>query len=83
MARRLVTVDDILAGHVTLDLKCLDRMYLNGYLPTVQVPGQVVQFLARRGFPIPSPAVWRRWAPGFVRRCAPSPTPTMYELGGS
>lgn len=26
MATRLVTVNDILAGHVTLDLKCLDRI---------------------------------------------------------
>jgi hypothetical protein len=65
MATRLVTVNDILAGHVTLDLKCLDRIYLNGYLPTVQVPGQVVQFLARRGFPIPSPAVVEKMGTRF------------------
>ena len=65
MATRLVTVDDILAGHVTLDVKCLDRVYLNGYLPTVQVPGQVVQFLARRGFPIPSPAVVEKMGSRF------------------
>src|SRR5664279_4621193 len=57
MAKRLITVNDILAGHVSLDVACLDRIYLNGYLPTVQVPGQVVQFLQHRGFPIPSPAV--------------------------
>src|SRR5664280_2188534 len=56
MATRLITVNDILARHVSLDVACLDRIYLNGYLPTVQVPGQVVQFLQHRGFPIPSPA---------------------------
>ena len=44
MAKRLITVNDILAWHVSLDVACLDRIYLNGYLPTVQVPGQVVQF---------------------------------------
>jgi hypothetical protein len=65
MAARLVTVNDILAGHVGLDLRCLDRIYLNGYLPTVQVPGQVVQFLARRGFPIPSPAVVEKMGTRF------------------
>lgn len=65
MATRLVTVNDILAGHVTLDVSCLDRIYLNGYLPTVQVPGQVVQFLARRGFPIPSPAVVEKMGTRF------------------
>ena len=50
MAKRLITVNDILAWHVSLDVACLDRIYLNGYLPTVQVPGQVVQFLQHRGF---------------------------------
>ena len=44
---------------------CLDRIYLNGYLPTVQVPGQVVQFLEHRGFPIPSPAVVEKMGTGF------------------
>jgi len=40
MATRRVTVNDLLDGHVGLDLRCLDRIYLNGYLPTVQVGGQ-------------------------------------------
>lgn len=57
MAKRAVTTADILDGHVSLDIECLDRIYLNGYVPNLQVGGQVVQFLASRGFPIPSPAV--------------------------
>ena len=57
MGSRLLTVNDVLAGHVTLDVECLDRIYLNGYVPNLQVGGQVVQFLAKRGFPIPSPAL--------------------------
>src|SRR5664279_2196070 len=65
MAKRLITVNDILAGHLSLDVACLDRIYLNGYLPTVQVPGQVVQFLQHRGFPIPSPAVVEKMGTGF------------------
>jgi len=36
MAKRAVTVDDLLAGQVGLDLECADRVYLNGYVPTLQ-----------------------------------------------
>ena len=61
MAQRLVTVNDVLDGHVGLDLECFDRIYLNGWVPTLQVPGQVVSFLTRHlGFPIPSPAILER-----------------------
>ena len=60
MASRPVTVNDILDGHVVLDLECFDRIYLNGYIPNLQVGGQVVNFLTSRGFPIPSPALLER-----------------------
>jgi hypothetical protein len=36
MAKRPVTTADVLGGHVTLDLECLDRIYLNGYVPNLQ-----------------------------------------------
>ena len=67
MAKRPVTTMDVLDGHVSLDLECLDRIYLNGYVPCLQVGGQVVQFLALRGFPIPSPAVVGRIGDQFRR----------------
>ena len=73
MATRPVTTWDVLDGHVTLDLQCLDRIYLNGYVPNLQVGGQIVQFLAGLGFPIPSPAVVARIGDRFrdaVRRLA-------------
>src|SRR5207248_71013 len=58
MAKRPVTVNDMLDGQVALDLECPDRVYLNGYVPNLQVPGQVVLFLTRHlGNPIPSPAL--------------------------
>ena len=61
MATRVVTVNDVLEGHVGLDLECLDRIYLNGWVPNLQVPGQVVSFLTQHlGFPIPSPALLER-----------------------
>jgi hypothetical protein len=31
MGTRVVTVNDVLEGHVALDIQCLDRIYLNAY----------------------------------------------------
>jgi hypothetical protein len=39
------TSGQVLDGHLLLDLECLDRSYLNGYVPNLQVGGQVVTFL--------------------------------------
>jgi hypothetical protein len=56
-----VRVNDLLEGHVGLDLECLDRIYLNGYVPNLQVSGQVVNFLTQHlGCPIASPAVFEK-----------------------
>ena len=30
-------VNDVIDGHVGLDVECLDRIYLNGYVPNLQV----------------------------------------------
>ncbi|MGH7745963.1 MAG: hypothetical protein ACREQ5_14475, partial [Candidatus Dormibacteria bacterium] len=52
-------VNELLDGHVALDVRCLDRIYLNAYVPNLQVGGQVVTFLTRQlGYPIPSPALF-------------------------
>jgi hypothetical protein len=67
MAKRVVTTADVLNGYVVLDLECLDRIHLNGYVPNLQVGGKVVQFLASRGFPIPSPVLVGRIGDGFRR----------------
>jgi hypothetical protein len=37
----VVTVADVLDGHVGLDLECLDRIYLNAYVPTLQTSAEV------------------------------------------
>jgi hypothetical protein len=55
-----VTVNDMLDGHVALDLECPDRLYLHGYLGQLQVGGQVIQFLNHRGYRVPSPACLQR-----------------------
>ena len=55
----VVTVPELLDGHTVLDVECLDRIYLNGYVPTLQVGGQVFTFLHdHRGMPVASPAVF-------------------------
>ena len=54
---RVLTVNDVLDGHVVLDIECLDRIYLNAYVPILQSSGQVVAFMTQHlGMPIPSPA---------------------------
>ena len=65
-----VTINDVLDGHVALDLQCLDRLYLHGYLAQLQVGGQVIQFLRHRGFPVPSPACLQQIGDAFRRRVA-------------
>ena len=55
----VVTAADMVAGHVTLDISCLDRLYLNGYVARLQTPGGVVYFFHdHRGKPIVSPALF-------------------------
>jgi hypothetical protein len=64
----VTTVNDLLEGHVSLDIQCLDRIYLNGYVPNLQVGGQVVSFMtAYLGFPIPSPAILEKMGTAFRR----------------
>ena len=61
-----VTVNDVLDGHVGLDVECLDRIYLNGYVPNLQEGGQVVSFLtANLGYEVPSPAILDKIGTGF------------------
>lgn len=39
------SVADVLTKHVTLELECIDRMYLNVYQPKLQTPEMVYRFL--------------------------------------
>jgi hypothetical protein len=54
----VVTAGELLDGHSVLDVECLDRIYLNAYVPILQSSGQVVAFMTQHlGKPIPSPAL--------------------------
>src|SRR5256885_11769698 len=67
----VVTVPELLDGHTVLDIECLDRIYLNGYVPKLQVGGQVVTFLHDHlGMPIVSPAVFEQIGTRFRRAVA-------------
>jgi hypothetical protein len=58
-ATSAVTAAEMVAGHVTLDISCIDRLYLNGYVPRLQTPGGVIYFFHdHRGKPIVSPALF-------------------------
>jgi hypothetical protein len=64
----VVTAADMVAGHVRLDISCLDRVYLNGYVPGLQAPGGVVWFFhEHRGKPIVSPALFEPIGEKFRR----------------
>ena len=41
------SVAEILDHHVTFELEAIDRMYLNGYVPSLQTGGGVVWFMKR------------------------------------
>ena len=43
MGARVVTVNEVLGGHVELEIECMDRLYLNAYVPILQSSGQVVR----------------------------------------
>ena len=56
-----VSVAELIDGHVALEIECLDRIYLNAYVPKLQVGGQVARFLTDHlGYQIASPALFAR-----------------------
>jgi len=64
----VVTAGELLDGQVTLDIECLDRIYLSGFVNSLQTPGGVVYFLHQhRGFPVASPAVFSQIGDKFRR----------------
>jgi hypothetical protein len=64
----IVTAGELLDGHTVLDIECLDRIYLNAYVPVLQSSGQVVAFMTQHlGKPIPSPALMEQIGTRFRR----------------
>jgi hypothetical protein len=62
-------VAEIITGHVTLDVQCVDRLYLNGYVPRLLTEGGVVAFLRHAGgTAVPSPALFGQITDRFKTR---------------
>ena len=58
---------EVLVEHVTLEVECIDRMYLNVYQPRLQFPEGVVSFLRNhRGQPFASSALLEPISQGFI-----------------
>ena len=54
----MATIPELLDGHVTLEVECLDRLYLNGYIGKLATGGGLTWFMrGQLGKPVPSPAV--------------------------
>jgi hypothetical protein len=60
-------VETLLRDHVVLQLDCIDRLYLNAYVPTLQRPDQLTRFLLfDRKQRIRSPALLHQMTKAFV-----------------
>ena len=60
-------VHELIRDHVTLSIRCLDRLYLHAYLPKLQTSGGLCYFLRDHlGYPIPSPALFAPMLDRFV-----------------
>ena len=52
----MLTIAEVLTDKIELDIECVDRVYLNGYVKYLQMPGGLVNFIREQiGWPIPSP----------------------------
>ena len=61
------SASEILAEHTTLELECIDRMYLNVYVPMLQSGAGVAWFFRKvRGNPVPSSALMAPLTNRFV-----------------
>lgn len=60
-------IAEILKDHVTFELECIDRMYLNVYVPALQYESGVVGFFRRhRGHPFASSALMDPMTKSFI-----------------
>ncbi len=50
----MATISSLLADHITLQVRSVDRLFFQRYVPRLQTQFQVIRFLLDRGFPIPS-----------------------------
>src|SRR5215831_10484414 len=57
----MATIPELLDGHITLEVECLDRLYLNGYIGKLATGTGLSMFMRfQLGMPVPSPVVLGR-----------------------
>lgn len=62
-------VESLLREHVTLELDCIDRIFLNGYVPRLQRPQNLWWFLhEHRGNPVISPVLLKHLSDAFIAK---------------
>ena len=60
-------ITDIIRHHVSLEVRCLDRLYLHAYMPKLQTSGGLCYFLHDHlGYRFASPALFRPMHDRFV-----------------
>jgi hypothetical protein len=60
-------IADIIRHHVSLEVRCIDRIYLHAYMPKLQTSGGLCYFLHDYlGYPVPSPALLKPRHDRFV-----------------
>lgn len=56
----MATIASLLRDRVTLQLRSVDRLFVQAYVPRLMSEGLLIRFLLDRGFTIPSPALLGR-----------------------
>src|SRR5262245_42049070 len=60
-------IADNIRHHISLEVRCIDRVYLHAYMPKLQTSGGLCYFLRDYlGHPIPSPALFKPMHDRFV-----------------
>ena len=60
-------IHTIIRQHVSLEVRCIDRVYLHAYMPKLQTSGGLCYFLHDHlGYPVPSPALLKPRHDRFV-----------------
>src|SRR5712664_3204559 len=77
------TVGEVLADHVRFEVECIDRMYLNVYVPQLQYATGLVRYIHRQlGKPVASTAALAPVSEGFTRAVRAFAASRQIPLGG-